>query len=219
MDKFRNYDVAFSGLKTGKHEFKFEVEQAFFDLFETEQEFSGAKIDVDVLLEKHSTFLDFLIKIHGTVNLVCDITSETFTHPIENEIKFLVKFGEEYDDSNEEVITIPQGDSAFNISQASYEAVILSIPMKKISPNVKEEDFELIEKFSPKEIEEEEKTNEIDPRQKAKKKIKDKKQKTNKKIKKEETHEIDPRWEALKKLKDKKQKSYIKFKELQNGTS
>ena len=37
MDKFRNYDVAFSGLKTGKHEFKFEVEQAFFDLFETEQ--------------------------------------------------------------------------------------------------------------------------------------------------------------------------------------
>lgn len=174
MDKFRNYDVAFSGLKTGKHEFKFEVEQAFFDLFETEQEFSGAKIDVDVLLEKHSTFLDFLIKIHGTVNLVCDITSETFTHPIENEIKFLVKFGEEYDDSNEEVITIPQGDSAFNISQASYEAVILSIPMKKISPNVKEEDFELIEKFSPKEIEE------------------------------EENHEIDPRWEALKKLKDKK---------------
>ena len=65
----------------------------------------------------------------------------------------MVKFGEEYDDSNEEVITIPQGDSAFNISQASYEAVILSIPMKKISPNVKEEDFELIEKFSPKEIE------------------------------------------------------------------
>lgn len=40
---------------------------------------------------------------------------------------------------------------------------------------LKEEDFELIEKFSPKEIEEE-----------------------------EETHEIDPRWEALKKLKDKK---------------
>ncbi len=34
--------------------------------------------------------------------------------------------------------------------------------MKKISPNVKEEDFELIEKFSPKEIEEEE-THEIDP--------------------------------------------------------
>ncbi len=176
MDKFRNYDVAFSGLKTGKHEFKFEVEQAFFDLFETEQEFSGAKIDVDVLLEKHSTFLDFLIKIHGTVNLVCDITSETFTHPIENEIKFLVKFGEEYDDSNEEVITIPSGDSSFNISQIIYEAVVLSIPMKKISPNVNEEDdyHKILEKFSPKSKEIEEKTEEIDPRWEALKKLKDK---------------------------------------------
>ena len=45
--------------------------------------------------------------------------------------------------------------------------------MKKISPNVKEEDFELIEKFSPKEIEEE--THEIDPRWEALKKLKDKK--------------------------------------------
>ena len=176
MDKFRNYDVAFSGLKTGKHEFKFEVEQAFFDLFETEQEFSGAKIDVDVLLEKHSTFLDFLIKIHGTVNLVCDITSETFTHPIENEIKFLVKFGEEYDDSNEEVITIPTGDSSFNISQIIYEAVVLSIPMKKISPNVNEEDeyHKILEKFSPKSKEIEEKTEAVDPRWEVLKKLKDK---------------------------------------------
>ena len=48
MDKLRNYEVAFSGLKNGKHEFKFEVEQSFFDLFETEQEFTNAHITVDV---------------------------------------------------------------------------------------------------------------------------------------------------------------------------
>ncbi len=174
MDKLRNYDVAFSGLKNGKHEFKFEIEQSFFDLFETEQEFTNAHISADVLLEKHTTFLDFEIKISGTVDLICDITNEEFTHPISNSIKILVKYGEEYDDSNEEVITIPHGDSAFNIAQLVYEAVVLSIPMKKISPNVKNEDIELIEKFSPK--------------------IKET----------EEDQDIDPRWEALKKLKDKK---------------
>lgn len=172
MDKFRNYDVAFSGLKNGKHEFKFEVEQSFFDLFETELEFTNAHIDADVILEKHTTFLDFEITITGTVNLVCDITAEEFSHHINNSIKILVKFGEEYDDSNEEVITIPHGDSAFNIAQLIYEAVILSIPMKKISPNVKDEDIELIEKFSPK-IEENEE-HEVDPRWEALKKLKDK---------------------------------------------
>jgi uncharacterized metal-binding protein YceD (DUF177 family) len=172
MDKFRNYDVAFSGLKNGKHEFKFEVEQSFFDLFETEQEFTNAHINVDVALEKHSTFLDLEVSISGKVNLICDITAEEFSHPINNSIKVLVKFGEEYDDSNEEIITIPHGDSAFNIAQMVYEAVVLSIPMKKISPNVKDEDIELIEKFSPK-IEENEE-HEADPRWEALKKLKDK---------------------------------------------
>ena len=172
MDKFRNYDVAFSGLKNGKHEFKFEVEQSFFDLFETEQEFTNAHINVDVALEKHTTFLDLEVTISGKVDLICDITAEEFSHPINNSIKILVKFGEEYDDSNEEIITIPHGDSAFNIAQIIYEAVMLSIPMKKISPNVNDEDIELIEKFSPKI--EEDKEHEVDPRWEALKKFKDK---------------------------------------------
>ena len=87
MDKFRNYDVAFSGLKNGKHELTFNITQEFFDLFETEQEFTDAQIEAKVFLEKHTTFLDFLVKIKGTVNLICDISNEEFTNPIENEIK------------------------------------------------------------------------------------------------------------------------------------
>lgn len=173
MDKLRNYDIAFAGLKDGKHEFGFEIEQSFFDLFETEQEFTDALIHAEVLLEKHTTFLDMVIDISGTVGLVCDISGEDFKHQVKNSIKVLVKYGEEYDDSNEEVIVIPQADSTFNIAQLVYEAVVLSIPMKKISPNVKEEDRALIEKFSPQ--------------------IKET----------EEDQGIDPRWEALKNLKNK----------------
>ncbi|ANF51098.1 DNA-binding protein [Chryseobacterium glaciei] len=173
MDKLRNYDVSFSGLKTGKHQFKFEIDKTFFQLFDTEQEFTNPKISVDVLLDKHTTFLEFEIKIDGIVELVCDITNDSFDHPIENEIKVLVKFGEEYDDSEEDVITIPTSDHAFNVAQLIYENVALSIPMKKVSPNISNEDLEILEKFSPKETEE------------------------------EEEPQSDPRWEALKKLKDK----------------
>ncbi len=171
MDNFRDYEVAFSGLKTGKHTFQFEIDKAFFDLFDTEKEFTNPKIVADVLLDKHSTFLEFWIKTSGTVELICDITNEAFDYPIENEIKVLVKFGEEYDDSDEDVITIPTSDHAFNVAQLIYEDVMLSIPMKKISPNVKEEDLEILEKFSPKKIEETE--EEVDPRWEALKKLKD----------------------------------------------
>lgn len=168
MDKYRNYDISFSGLKNGKHQFEFPISQEFFDLFDTEKEFTNAQLVCNVDLEKHSTFLDFAISVSGSVDLVCDISNKIFAYPTENEIKFLVKFGEEYDDSNEEIITIPHHYSEFNIAQIIYEAVVLSIPMKKLSPEISndEEYQSLLEKFSPKNIEEteEQETNEIDPR-------------------------------------------------------
>ena len=174
MDRFRNYDIAFSGLKTGKHDFKFEINQEFFDLFETEQEFFNPEISVDVHLDKHTTFLEFFINVSGTVQLICDISTDEFSENIMNDLKILVKFGEEYDDSNEDIITIPQKDSDFNIANLIYETVVLSIPMKKVAPSVRDNDeYEnLLEKYSPKPIEE------------------------------EEEQSTDPRWEALKKLRN-----------------
>ena len=174
MDRFRNYDIAFSGLKTGKHDFKFEIDQEFFDLFETEQEFFNPEISVDVHLDKHTTFLGFFINVSGTVQLICDISTDEFSENIMNDLKILVKFGEEYDDSNEDIITIPQKDSDFNIANLIYETVVLSIPMKKVASSVRDNDEyeKLLEKYSPKPIEE------------------------------EEEQSTDPRWEALKKLRN-----------------
>ena len=178
MEKIRNYNIAFTGLKNGKHEFIFDVKQEFFNLFDTEQEFDKADLKVKAMLDKHSTFLEFDIKVEGTVQLTCDISNEDFSHPIQNDIKVLVKFGEEYDDSNEEVIVIPQNEYEFNISQLIFEAVVLAIPMKKLSPNLTEEDLEALEQYSPKEVEEDQKDE-------------------------NEEGEIDPRWAALNKLKGK----------------
>lgn len=172
MDRLRNYDIVFSGQKNGKHEFQFEIDKTFFQLFDTEQEFTEPKIVADVLMDKHTTFLEVNIKTSGMVNLVCDITNENFDHPIENELNVLVKFGVGYDDSEEDVITIPMTDHAFNVAQLIYEVVMLAIPMKKISPNVSDEDLEILEKFSPKDEVDEE--PESDPRWEALKKLKDK---------------------------------------------
>ncbi|AYN01205.1 YceD family protein [Chryseobacterium sp. 3008163] len=172
MDKLRNYDISFSGLKIGKHEFRFEIDKEFFQLFDTEQEFTNPEIHVEVFLNKHTTFLEFEVKVDGKVELVCDITNDSFDHDIENQIGILVKFGEEYDDSEEDVVTILANDHAFNVAHLIYENVALSIPMKKVSPNISDEDLAILDKFSPKEIEEKE--EEVDPRWEALKKLKDK---------------------------------------------
>ena len=103
---------------------------------------------------------------------MCDISNAAFDYPIEHEIDVLVKFGEEYDDSDPEVITIPGTDHAFNVAQLIYEDVMLSVPMKKVSPDLSPEYLEVLERFSPKEPVKEEPV--IDPRWEALKKLKDK---------------------------------------------
>jgi uncharacterized metal-binding protein YceD (DUF177 family) len=170
MDKFRNYDIAFSGLKNGKHDFRFEVNQAFFNLFETEQEFSNPKITAAVFLVKHENFLEIEINVAGVLQLVCDISTSYFDYQIENQIKVLVKFGNEYNDSDVDVITIPRQDNAFNIAQLLYEDILLTIPMKKVSPKLSAKDISLLEKFSP---QDEIKTDDkVDPRWNALKNLK-----------------------------------------------
>lgn len=72
--------------------------------------------------------------------------------------------------AKEDVITIPTGDHAFNVAQLIYENVALSIPMKKVSPNVSDEDLAILDKFSPKEDEEEQNS---DPRWDATEKFKE----------------------------------------------
>ena len=183
MDKFKNYNIAFTGLTPGKHEFKFEVNQEFLNLFGIEQEFFNPKIEVDVLLDKHSTFLEFWINLKGSVQLICDISNEEFSHHLEYPVKVLVKYGDSYDDSNEEVITIPHSDSDFNIADLIFEGIVLSIPMKKLAPNIEGDDYyqDLLEKYSPK-------FEDITPKEEEE----------------NENIEADPRWEALKKLKDNK---------------
>lgn len=181
MERLRNYDIAFSGLKNGKHEFHFEIGKEFFQLFDTEQEFSKPEITAIVLMDKHSTFLEFFISISGSVELVCDISNQEYSHEIENEIKVLVKFGSEFDDSDVDVITITENAHAFNVAQLIYEDVMLSIPMKKVSPNLSDEDLKILNKFSPKDEDFLDQTDEVN----------------------EEETEVDPRWDALKKLKDK----------------
>lgn len=151
MERLRNYDILFSSLKLGSHSFKMSIEQPFFELFDFIQEFKSPKIEVDIEIIKHSSFLELKVKTEGVVVLKCDISGEEYEQAVKNEIKTLVKFGESYDDSNEEVLILPLGSHSINVSQLIYESVLLSIPMKHVHPKYSEgyedEHTHLLEKY------------------------------------------------------------------------
>ena len=172
--KNKEYSIPFAGLKQGKHEFKYEIDNTFFEDFEY-FEFNDSNIGLEVMLDRMSTMLELELKARGTVNVNCDLTSEPYNQKIEASLDLVVKFGEAFNDEDDEILVIPHGEHQINIAQYIYEMLVLAVPQKRIHPGVEDGTLESdvlkrLEELRPRET-------------------------------KRRTEQTDPRWDVLKDLK------------------
>lgn len=176
MKEQKEFTIPFVGLKVGEHRYKIDIDNTFFEHFEYD-EFNDAKIHLDVLLNKKTTLLEFTLTFSGWVGVNCDITNEPFAQDLSGTYHFVVKFGEEFDDENEDLLILPHGSHQVNIQQYVYESIVLAMPVRRIHPGVadgtlKSEMLERLEELSPKSEDDNE----------------------------SEEDSTDPRWDDLKKL-------------------
>jgi len=167
MSALKDYDIKFAGLKLGEHSFDFQLSDSFFDLFDY-RDYSGWDIEAKALMLKKSNSLELELSIEGQVKVHCDLTNEPFMQKIANGAELLVKFGNEYDDTSDEVLILPEGEHQFNIAQYLYELAALSIPLKKVHPDVEsgktgKEMLKKIQSLSPENNKDQSKSD-IDPR-------------------------------------------------------
>ena len=137
MKKLNEYLIPFTGLKLGKHQFEYQVDNTFFANFDYD-EFESSNIKVNVVLEKKSTLMELAFKHKGTIHVSCDLTNEMFDLPIKGKINLIVNFGEEFNDDNEELLILPHGEHQIDISQYVYEMIVLSVPLKRVHPGIKD---------------------------------------------------------------------------------
>ena len=171
MKKLAAFLIPFVGLKQGKHEFEYLIDREFFEHFEYD-DFNSANVKIDLLFEKKSTIMELTFKAAGVVNVNCDLTNEPYDQPIDAELTLVVKFGDSFNDDNEELLILPHSEYQLNVAQYIYELIVLSVPLKRVHPGVldgtlKSEVLEKLEELSPKEdqdIEENDNGEEIDPR-------------------------------------------------------
>jgi len=168
MKKLKEFIIQFVGLKQGEHNFEYKIENKFFNHFEYD-EFNDANLDVKVVLNKKTTLLELHFIVYGTVNINCDLTNEPFDQVIENDFNLVVKFGDEYNDENEEILIIPHSEYEVDIAQFIYELIVLSVPFKRVHPGVidgslNSEILSKLEELSPKSLEEKTDNEDIDPR-------------------------------------------------------
>ena len=172
MKLSNEFMLSFFGLKEGNHKFEYKIDKQFFESYSYD-EFLDADFHITLDFLKKSTLLELHFESEGEATVSCDVTNEPFHLPLKGSLDLVVKFGDDYNDENEEVLILPHGEHQLDLSQYLYEMIVLSVPLKKIHPGVedgslKSDILNKLEELSPN------KNKEID--------------------------EIDPRWEDLKKL-------------------
>ena len=173
MKSISTHKIEFAGLKVGKHQFNFELNKEFFENFSF-FDFNNIDLSVDVDLTKKSTLLELNFHLRGSVNVNCDMTNEPFDMPFNKEDFLVVKFGQEYNDEDNEILVLPYGEHKVILDQYLYELVILSLPRKRVHPGVEDgtlesEIIKILDELKPSGL----------------------------------ALESDPRWEKLKKIKNK----------------
>lgn len=182
MRYLSKYNIAFKGLKEGKHQFEFEIDDKFFERFENSEVTKGELVG-EVEINKQSTLMILEMAVKGTVELLCDRCLEDYWQPVNNQSKMYIKFGAEAEDLNDDVIVLPLDENQINVAQYFYELIILGLPIKHVHPDNKDgkstcnpEMLKKLNEYLVDEVDDDEETDEP----------------------------IDERWSELKKLLDNK---------------
>ena len=161
--QIRDYDIVFSGLKEGEHSYIFKITDTFLKNFGF-NELSKVSIKINLIFIKKNTLMELHLSGKGSYILTCDISNELFPYHVDSQLNFIIKFGEKYNDDNDQYVIIPHNSYKFNIAKSIYEMIVLSIPQKRIHPKVLDgslnsKTLKILNKLSPGS-----KKTELDPR-------------------------------------------------------
>lgn len=170
MSALKEFRIIIVSLKNGEHIRNFKINNKFFENFEYSEVTEG-DLDVVVNLTKSEKILRVGVLINGSVQLICDRTNDEFSFPINRNDTIIFKYDTHYEEIDETLIHIPHDFQEIDMSNFIYEFISISIPMKKLRPDLAaleeedDEDEEVTFVYSSEEDEtEEEEEKEIDPR-------------------------------------------------------
>ena len=128
-----SYEIKIAGLSEGKHQFRFRIDDTFFDLFKSKTLNKG-KVAVDVLLEKKTGLIDFTFQFKGMLSLVCDNCLDTLDYPVDFERSVVYKFSERPSKSEQsldpDIHYIHSKTEKIGIQEELFDHIHLSIPMR-----------------------------------------------------------------------------------------
>lgn len=180
MGAENQYFIPLSEKQTGVLSYNFKLGDSFFEELE-DAEIKKGDLVADIECEKVSSSFHLHFNIEGSVLIPCDRCLDDMEQPISTEGEFIVRFGEG-NDTNENVVYIPENEQGIDISWNIYEFIALNVPMRHIHPEGMCNQ-EMAKRLATLMTNGDEELNDNDTASS-----------------KEGNHDTDPRWNALKNL-------------------
>jgi len=130
MKKLGHFSIPIEGLKDGKREFMFDLDNEFFTEFENSPVKAG-NFKARLELEKKSNLIKLDFDIEGTMHTPCDRCLEDIDLPLQMEDHLIIKYKDEAVEE-EEVIYITRDTDHINVAKYLYECVCLNLPLIKV---------------------------------------------------------------------------------------
>jgi uncharacterized protein len=129
MKKQSEFDIVYTGLGLGNHQFSYQLDREFFQIFD-HLEYTDGFFDVNINLEKTETMLTLFIELDGTIQTQCDRCGDDLPLQTKYADTLYVKFGEG-DSTDDAVWILPFTEHKINIAELLAEFTQLSVPLKK----------------------------------------------------------------------------------------
>lgn len=133
MGKYTAFKLPLKSLGVGTHEFEYHLDKQFFVNMES-SDIHDADLNVALSVQSNGDIYNLDFHITGEVVLICDRCLDDLRFPIDATYHIVVKYGEDYNDDNDEVLEIPETDNTLNVAYMIKDTVELAIPMKHVHP-------------------------------------------------------------------------------------
>lgn len=129
MEKLKEFEVELASMQAEHCEKDYRIDKSFFESMENDS-ILGADVDVLVDIDKRHGSYEVEIHCEGTMQVPCDRCLEAVDHEVDADYHVTVRYGEEYDDSRDNLLVLPYSETRLDLAGLIYDTLLLTIPLR-----------------------------------------------------------------------------------------
>lgn len=133
MMKKDTYLIPLAQMPEGEQKYEFHCGKDFFESLDR-REMLDCDVNVNLVVKHKNDAYKLLFTLDGNMTVACHRCLDPLTLPVDVEYETSVRYGDEYDDSADGILIIPQDMVKLDVAPIIADTIELSIPMRAVHP-------------------------------------------------------------------------------------